>query len=120
MSWFLHTPAFLRRAFYWVILRFPTSFRERSSSVLLTAVGMFGEGGGWAITMPNHTLSIAVGGIAKKPGIHNGEITVREYLSLTVSIDHDIVDGAPAARFVQTYRSLIEQSYGLDELALAD
>ena len=120
MSWFLHAPAFLRRTFYRVVLRIPTSFRENSSSVLLTAVGMFGEGGGWAITVPNHTLSIAVGGIAKKPGIHNGEVSVREYLSLTVSIDHDIVDGAPAARFVQTFRSLIEQAYGLDELGLAE
>ena len=70
--------------------------------------------------MPNFTLSVAVGGIAEKPGVHQGEIVVREYLSLTVSIDHDIVDGAPAARFVQTFRSLIEQAYGFDELPLAD
>lgn len=120
MPWFLHAPAILRRAFYWMVLRFPSSFRDESSSVIVTAVGMFGQGGGWAITMPNFTLSVAVGGIAAKPGIHLGEIAVREYLDLTVSIDHDIVDGAPAARFVNAFRSLLEASYGLKEFDRRD
>jgi pyruvate/2-oxoglutarate dehydrogenase complex dihydrolipoamide acyltransferase (E2) component len=115
MRWFLLAPAFIRRFFYWIVMRFPSSFRDESSSVIVTAVGMFGEGGGWAITMPNFTLSVAVGGIAVKPGIHRGEIAVREYLDLTVSIDHDIVDGAPAARFVNTFKSLLEDSYGLKD-----
>jgi hypothetical protein len=117
MRWFLLAPAFVRRVFYWFVMRFPTFFREESSPVMVTAVGMFGEGGGWAITMPNFTLSVAVGGIAAKPGVFQGEIAVREYLDLTVSIDHDIVDGAPAARFVNTFRSLLEDSYGLRETA---
>ncbi len=116
MRWFLLAPAFVRRTFYWIVKKFPSSFRDDSSSVIVTAVGMFGDGGGWAITMPNFTLSVAVGGIATKPGIHQGEIAVREYLDLTVSIDHDIVDGAPAARFVQTFKSLLESSYGLTEV----
>jgi pyruvate/2-oxoglutarate dehydrogenase complex dihydrolipoamide acyltransferase (E2) component len=116
MRWFLRAPAIVRRAFYLVVMRFPASFRDESSSVIVTAVGMFGHGGGWAITMPNFTLSVAVGGIEVKPGIHLGEIAVREYLDLTVSIDHDIVDGAPAARFVNAFRSLLEDSYGLKEL----
>lgn len=115
MRWFLRAPAFVRRAFYWVVMRFPSSFRDESSSVIVTAVGMFGHGGGWAITMPNFTLSVAVGGIDAKPGIHQGEIAVREYLDLTVSIDHDIVDGAPAARFVNVFRSMLEESKGLKE-----
>ena len=116
MRWFLLAPAFIRRTFYWVVMRFPSSFREESSSVIVTAVGMFGEGGGWAITMPNFTLSVAVGGIAVKPGIYQGEIAAREYLDLTVSVDHDIVDGAPAARFIRTFKSLLEDSYGLNDL----
>jgi len=115
MGWFLRAPAVVRRAFYWIVMRFPASFRDESGSVIVTAVGMFGEGGGWAITMPNFTLSVAVGGIATKPGIHQGDIVAREYLCLTVSIDHDIVDGAPAARFVNTFKSLLEASYGLEE-----
>ena len=105
MRWFLYLPACLRRVFYWVVMRFPQSFRESSSSVMVTAVGMFGTGGGWVITMPNFTLNVGVGGISKKPGVHKGQIVIREFLDLTVSIDHDVVDGAPAARFVEHFRS---------------
>jgi hypothetical protein len=113
MRWFVFLPAFLRRGFYWVVMRFPQKFRGNSSPVMVTAVGMFGSGGGWAITMPNFTLNIAVGGISKKPGVYKGEIAIREYLDLTVSIDHDVVDGAPSARFVKSFRTLLETAYGL-------
>jgi hypothetical protein len=114
--WFLRLPAILRRAFYWTVMRFPQSFRENSSPVMVTAVGMFGAGGGWAITMPNFTLNIAVGGISKKPGVINDQIAIREFLDLTVSVDHDIVDGAPAARFVETFRNFLESAHGLGKL----
>jgi pyruvate/2-oxoglutarate dehydrogenase complex dihydrolipoamide acyltransferase (E2) component len=116
MRWFLFLPAFLRRGFYWVVMKFPQRFRDISSSVMVTAVGMFGRGGGWAITMPNFTLNIAVGGISKKPGVFEGEIGIREFLDITVSVDHDVVDGAPAARFVQSFRTLLEAAYGLKDL----
>jgi pyruvate/2-oxoglutarate dehydrogenase complex dihydrolipoamide acyltransferase (E2) component len=40
-------------------------------------------------------------------------IEVRKYLSVTISFDHDIIDGAPAARFMQQLKKLIESGYGL-------
>jgi pyruvate/2-oxoglutarate dehydrogenase complex dihydrolipoamide acyltransferase (E2) component len=40
---------------------------------------------------------------------------IREFLNMTVSIDHDTVDGAPAARFVQELRQLIEGAYRLPQ-----
>ncbi len=40
-------------------------------------------------------------------------------LSVTVSFDHDIVDGAPAARFTSQLKSLIESGYGLVEQEVA-
>lgn len=116
MRWFLFLPAFLRRGFYWAVMRFPQRFRDMSGPVMVTAVGMFGTGGGWAITMPNFTLNVAVGGISRKPGVYKDEIVIREYLDMTVSIDHDVVDGAPAARFVQSFRTLLEAAYGLTDL----
>jgi len=42
-----------------------------------------------------------------------GSETVR--LSLTISFNHDIIDGAPAARFAQRLKDLIESGYGLDD-----
>jgi hypothetical protein len=45
-----------------------------------------------------------------------GQIALRDYLSLTITVDHDIVDGAPAARFTERLKDLIESGYGLDDL----
>jgi len=113
MRWFLFLPWFIRRIFYWVVLRVPQSFREYSSSVMVTAVGMFSRGAGWAITQPNYTLTVALGGITEKPGVVEGRIAVREFLHLTVSVDHDVVDGAPAARFGSELMDLVGRGHGL-------
>lgn len=63
--------------------------------------------------MPNHTLQLTLGGIARKPGVVEERIEIRDYLDVTISLDHDLVDGAPAARFTQRLRELIESGYGL-------
>ena len=65
--------------------------------------------------MPSHTLAVALGGIAEKPGVVDGQIVPREYLHVTISIDHDVVDGAPMARFGNELMALIEQGYGLPD-----
>lgn len=103
--------------FWWARGRYPAVQTKFGGTVGLTSVGMFGRGGGWALTLPYHTLDVAVGGIAEKPGVVDGHIVIREFLNLTVSFDHDIVDGAPAARFTARFRELIEQGYGLDARA---
>ena len=56
---------------------------------------------------------MTVGGIGEKPGVVDGHIAIRDYLSLTISFDHDIIDGAPAARFTERLKELIESGYGL-------
>ena len=81
----------------------------------VSAVGMFGKGGGWGIPINDHTLDLTLGGIAEKPGVVDGHIAIREYLSITLSFNHDLIDGAPAARFTQRLKDLIESGYGLIE-----
>ena len=61
------------------------------------------------------TLYITVGGIGEKQGVVDGHIASREYLSLTISFDHDMIDGAPAARFTERLKDLIESGYGLED-----
>jgi pyruvate/2-oxoglutarate dehydrogenase complex dihydrolipoamide acyltransferase (E2) component len=90
-----------------------TLIKEYYGTVLVTSIGMFGEGSGWGIPVPNHTLQLTRGGIFEKPGVVDSRIEVREYLSVTISFDHDIVDGAPAARFTQRLKELIESGFGL-------
>ena len=110
-EWFMKL--FWRRYFNNPFLR-----NKTGGTVMITAVGMFGSGIGWGLPIANHTLGITIGGIGKKPGIVNDEILIREYMSVTLSFDHDIVDGAPAARFIEYFRELIEDGYGLNKQVL--
>lgn len=113
MRWFLILPWPLRNLFYWTTLRIPHWFRQSSSSVLVTAVGMFSRGASWGITKPSHTLTLVLGGIALKPGVVEGRIEPREFLHITLSVDHDVVDGGPIARFGNQLMEMIESGHGL-------
>lgn len=117
LRWFLLLPWIVRKPIYWIIMRNPQRFRAYSSSVMVTAVGMFSRGASWGIPYPSFTLTVTLGGIAKKPGVVDGEIVVREFLHITVSVDHDIVDGAPIARFGNELMNLIEQAFGLQDIS---
>jgi hypothetical protein len=110
---FVLLPGFVRQFFLWLLFKNPHWVKGYYGTVLVTSIGMFGAGSGWGIPVPNHTLQLTLGGIARKPGLFEGRIEAREYLSVTLSIDHDVVDGAPAARFVQRLRELVESADGL-------
>ncbi len=101
--------------FWWMKGRFPNVQKKYGGTVGISAVGMFGKGAGWGIPINDHTLDLTLGGIAEKPGVVDGHIAIREYLCMTLSFDHDLIDGAPAARFVQRLKELIESGYGLCE-----
>jgi pyruvate/2-oxoglutarate dehydrogenase complex dihydrolipoamide acyltransferase (E2) component len=113
-----HVPGLLRRLFLRALRRDPHWLKRTAGTTLVTAVGMFGSGTGWVVgIVPLHTLSLTVGGITRKPGLVDDRIEVREYLAVTASIDHDVVDGAPAARFAKHLRELVEGAEVLKDLA---
>ena len=122
VKWLQFQPALLFRPFFWAFSligrRYPQVWKKYVGTVGITAVGMFGKGAAWgippAIPIP---LMVTVGGIGEKPVLVDGHIALREYLSLTISFDHDIIDGAPAARFTERLKELIESGYGLFESA---
>lgn len=101
-------PTFVRRFFYCIVRRHPVWMKRNVGTVALTAVGMFGQGGGWGIPIAATPLFITLGGIIEKPGVDQGQIQIREYLCLTLTFDHDVIDGAPAARFASRLKELIE------------
>lgn len=116
IDWFVLLPGWLRRGMLRLMLRNPHWRKEMNGTVALTSVGMFGAGGGWGLPVSNHTLQITLGGIARRPALVNGQLAERQMLCVTISFDHDIVDGAPAARFAQTLKELVEGPAMLDEL----
>jgi len=115
IDWFVLLPAFIRRLFLKMLFKSPHRLKDMNGTVSLTAVGMFGNGGGWGIPVSNHTLQITLGGIAQRPALINDQLENRDILCVTISIDHDIVDGAPAARFIQRLKELVESCYGITE-----
>jgi len=94
----------------------PTIVTSMAGTVGISSVGMFGKGqGGWGISTGSHVLDLTVGSMAWKPAVIEGRIEPRQILNLTVVFDHDVIDGAPAARFARRLVELIESGYGLDE-----
>lgn len=118
-AWYLslYLPGFVRGLLWRTLGRFPDFVKRNAGTVSVSAFGMHAEGGGWGIGLGAHTLGLAIGGIAPKPVAVDGRVEIRELLSLTVSFDHDIVDGAPAARFARRLKERIERADGLDEAA---
>jgi pyruvate/2-oxoglutarate dehydrogenase complex dihydrolipoamide acyltransferase (E2) component len=85
------------------------TLHNATGTVQVTAVGMFAGGGGYAIAPSTlASLLVVVGGATKRPRAVGNDVTVREVLDVTISIDHNVVDGAPAARFAATLRRLLE------------
>jgi pyruvate dehydrogenase E2 component (dihydrolipoyllysine-residue acetyltransferase) len=68
----------------------------------ITNLGMYGVD---AFTPILHTPQVAilgVGRIIEKPAVHEGKIVPRSMMMLSLTFDHRIVDGAPAAAFLRT------------------
>lgn len=101
-AWLRFIPDFLLRSFIRIADR-NISMAKRYGKVCVTAVGMFNKESVWFIPHGTATVLITVGGISEKVVIVNNEIIVREHVCLTASFDHNIVDGAPAARFMKQF-----------------
>jgi len=86
-------------AMYAVMARSVRVHRQ-TGTVQVTAIGMFAGGGGFAIAPPSlASLTVVVGGLNRTPLAVGDEVAIRDVLDLTVTIDHNVVDGAPATRF---------------------
>jgi pyruvate/2-oxoglutarate dehydrogenase complex dihydrolipoamide acyltransferase (E2) component len=110
---FLWLPGPLRAWLWRSLRRWPAQQRALAGTVGVTSIGMFGAGGGWGIPFQVHSLNVVIGGIVERPAFVDGELVPRELLDLTLSFDHDVVDGAPAARFTERFRELLGSAYGL-------
>jgi pyruvate/2-oxoglutarate dehydrogenase complex dihydrolipoamide acyltransferase (E2) component len=90
-------------------------FIRGSGTVGITSVGMFSKNiSGWALPFTASSLDIAVGGLKAKPIIVDGNLEEHEFLNLTIQFDHDIIDGAPATRFIATLSELIQTGFALE------
>jgi pyruvate/2-oxoglutarate dehydrogenase complex dihydrolipoamide acyltransferase (E2) component len=111
----LRLPRAVRRAVWWWLRRDPVRRKRQWGTVGLSNAGSFvGPRPSWGIPISFVTCALVIGGIFERVGWVDGRAQPRTVLAVTVTADHDIVDGAPGARFAATLAELIESAAGLD------
>lgn len=111
---YLTLPPPLRSRLLGSIRRFPARQKALMGTVGLTSVGMYGDGDGLGLPFLVHTLDVLVGGLETRAALNNdGSVTSQPHLWISVQADHDIVDGAPLARFLAEFRNDLEQGPAL-------
>lgn len=77
----------------------------------VTNLGAYGIDSFTPIITPGQSMILGVCRIAEKPAVVNGEIKIRSMMNLSLSFDHRIVDGAPAAEYLARLREILESPY---------
>lgn len=75
----------------------------------ITNVGVFGVDAGTPILNPGEAGILAVGALRRTPWEHHGEIALRDVVTLSLSFDHRLVDGAEAARFLTDVAGVLRE-----------
>jgi pyruvate dehydrogenase E2 component (dihydrolipoamide acetyltransferase) len=84
----------------------PEEFLGASFSI--SNLGMFGIDEFTAVINPPEGAILAVGAMSPKPVVRNNEVVVRQMMRVTMSCDHRVIDGATGAKFLQTFKKIIE------------
>ena len=104
---------FLRRWFLKRMFKDPFLKKKFNGTVGFSSMGMFTYNiGGWVIPITPQVLTVMVGGIRELAGYEGDELIKKELIDLSISMDHDILDGAQTARFIEKFRKYI--SAGLE------
>lgn len=73
----------------------------RGSTITITNVGVFGVDGGTPILNPGEVAILALGRVLPRPWVVDGRIEVRDVVTLALSFDHRVVDGATGSRVLR-------------------
>lgn len=71
-------------------------------------LGMFGIDEFTAVINPPEGAILAVGAMTPKPVVRDNEIVIRQMMRVTMSCDHRVIDGATGAKFLQTFKKILE------------
>jgi pyruvate dehydrogenase E2 component (dihydrolipoamide acetyltransferase) len=81
--------------------------RLTGSTITISNLGVFGVDAGTPILNPGEAAILAVGAVQRRPWEHRGELALRQVLTLSLSFDHRVVDGAEASRFLADLGALL-------------
>ncbi|MEX1366051.1 MAG: 2-oxo acid dehydrogenase subunit E2 [Nannocystaceae bacterium] len=117
MRWLGLLPRFLR---LWVLRRVvaaPLAVKRWSGTTFVTSVGKFASAPGFVIPFAAGPMAVsfALGSVVDKPVLRGEDLRNHAFLALTVIVNHDLVDGGPAARFAHRLQQLVESAAGLPD-----
>jgi pyruvate dehydrogenase E2 component (dihydrolipoamide acetyltransferase) len=74
----------------------------------ISNLGMFGIDDFTAVINPPEAAILAVGAMGAQPVVRDGQVVVRQMMRVTMSCDHRVIDGATGAKFLQTFKKILE------------
>jgi pyruvate dehydrogenase E2 component (dihydrolipoamide acetyltransferase) len=77
-------------------------------SITVSNLGMFGIDSFIAVINPPHAAILAIGEVAQKAVVRNGQIVAKQMMSITLSGDHRVIDGAVGAQYLQVLKGVLE------------
>ncbi|MBN1210656.1 MAG: pyruvate dehydrogenase complex dihydrolipoamide acetyltransferase [Myxococcaceae bacterium] len=77
-------------------------------SLTVSNLGMYGIDQFVAVINPPQASILAVGSVADKPVARDGQLTVRKIMTVTMSCDHRVIDGAVGAEYLREFKALLE------------
>jgi len=85
-----------------------TPERLTGGTISITNVGGFGVDAGTPILVPGEAAILGLGAVRRRPWEHDGEVALRDVVTLSLSFDHRVVDGEQGARFLADLGALLE------------
>ncbi|HEX4016973.1 MAG TPA: dihydrolipoamide acetyltransferase family protein [Frankiaceae bacterium] len=73
----------------------------------ITNVGVFGVDGGTPILNPGESAIVCLGTIAPRPWVRDGDLAIREVVTLSMSFDHRVIDGQVASQFLADVGAMV-------------
>ena len=74
----------------------------------ISNLGMFGIDEFTAVINPPEGAILAIGAMTPKPVVRDNQVVVKEMMRVTMSCDHRVIDGATGAKFLQTFKKILE------------
>jgi 2-oxoisovalerate dehydrogenase E2 component (dihydrolipoyl transacylase) len=84
-----------------------TPERLTGSTLTLTNIGVFGVDTGTPLLNPGEPAILGIGQVARRPWEHDGQVALRQVMTLSLTFDHRVVDGEQGARFLADLGSVL-------------
>ena len=86
-------------------------------TITITNVGVFGVDAGVPLLNPGEAAILALGAVQRRPWEHNGEVALRDVVTLSLAFDHRLVDGEGASRFLRSLGEILADPTNLVALS---